>query len=179
LKGSQKTLSFATNSKVTKPSTSSSKAKDKDNLISPSIIKPDPEAIEPGHVSSEAAVAQQAKVELEREPTEEEKKAERITDAQIKRYWRERENERRAPRVHQGDLSVEEKILRLFDMSSQFGPAIGIARIKRWARANKLGLKPPIEVLAVLLKEEKKGNSKVERAYVDELMSSKFVIGEA
>jgi DNA polymerase delta subunit 4 len=51
--------------------------------------------------------------------------------------------------------------------------------MKRWVRANKLGLAPPIEVLAVLLKEEKEGNSQIERAYVDELMSSKFVIGEA
>jgi DNA polymerase delta subunit 4 len=51
--------------------------------------------------------------------------------------------------------------------------------MKRWSRAHKLGLKPPIEVLAVLLKEEKKGNPKVERAYIDELMSSKFVVGEA
>ena len=51
--------------------------------------------------------------------------------------------------------------------------------MKRWVRANKLGLEPPIEVLAVLLKEEEKGNNKIERAHVDELMSSKFVIGEA
>jgi DNA polymerase delta subunit 4 len=53
-------------------------------------------------------------------------------------------------------------------------PCIGVARMKRWVRANKLGLNPPIEVLAVLLKEEKKGNSRIERAYVDELMSSKL-----
>ena len=51
-------------------------------------------------------------------------------------------------------------------------PAIGIARMKRWVRANKLGLSPPIEVLAVLLKEEGTNNPKVERAYVDDLMSS-------
>lgn len=51
--------------------------------------------------------------------------------------------------------------------------------MKRWLRANKLGLSPPIEVLAVLLKEEKKGNTKIERAYLDELMSNKFVVGEA
>lgn len=49
--------------------------------------------------------------------------------------------------------------------------------MKRWTRAQKLGLKPPIEVLAVLVREEKKGNRKIERAYVDELMSSKFVVG--
>jgi DNA polymerase delta subunit 4 len=49
--------------------------------------------------------------------------------------------------------------------------------MKRWVRAKKLGLKPPIEVLAVLLKEENKGNTKIERAHVDELMSSKFIVG--
>lgn len=50
--------------------------------------------------------------------------------------------------------------------------------MKRWNRANKLGLNPPIEVLAVLLKEDTKGNRKIERAYVDELMGSKFAVGE-
>lgn len=45
--------------------------------------------------------------------------------------------------------------------------------MKRWVRANKLGLAPPIEVLAVLLKEEGRGNVGIERAYVDELMNSK------
>ena len=37
--------------------------------------------------------------------------------------------------------------------------------MKRWKRADGLGLKPPLEVLAVLMKEEG-----LERAYVDELM---------
>jgi DNA polymerase delta subunit 4 len=49
--------------------------------------------------------------------------------------------------------------------------------MKRWVRANKLGLNPPIEVLAVLLKEERGGNTGVERAHIDELLSSKFVAG--
>jgi len=51
--------------------------------------------------------------------------------------------------------------------------------MKRWVRANKLGLNPPIEVLAVLIKEGERGNTGAERAYVDELMSSKFVVGDA
>ncbi|KAG0651754.1 DNA polymerase delta subunit p12 [Hyphodiscus hymeniophilus] len=177
-KGAQKTLSFGS-SKISKSAT-------KDKLASPSpsssTTKPtiSPIDIEPGHVTSEVAISEQAvdvKAEVSLSPEEE--KARKVTDAQIRRYWRDREAERRAPRVHQGDLSIEEKILRLWDMSSQFGPAIGIARMKRWVRANKLGLAPPIEVLAVLLKEGEKGNSKIERAYVDELMSSKYVIGEA
>lgn len=48
--------------------------------------------------------------------------------------------------------------------------------MKRWKRANGLGLKPPIEVLAVLLKEEENKNKKMERAYVDELMSTRLVV---
>lgn len=173
-KGSQKTLSFG--NKVTKPAAPSS-TKDKAHTINPKAID-----LDVGHVSSEAAVAEQAQVEVKKikgERTPEEERASKVTDAQIKRYWKEREAERKAPRVHQGDVSLEEKILRLFDMSSQFGPCIGIARMKRWVRANKLGLEPPIEVLAVLLKEEEKGNDKIERAHVDELMSSKLLIGEA
>ena len=48
--------------------------------------------------------------------------------------------------------------------------------MKRWKRANGLGLKPPIEVLSVLLREEEGGNKKAERAYVDELMSGRLVV---
>jgi DNA polymerase delta subunit 4 len=80
-----------------------------------------------GHVTSEAAVVQQAKVELakpEKEKTKEELEAEKVTNAQVKKYWEAREAERRAPRMHQEGLTVEEKILRLFDMSSQFGVRI-------------------------------------------------------
>lgn len=37
-----------------------------------------------------------------------------------------------------------------------------------------LKLRPPIEVLSVLLKEQEAGNVKAQRAYVDELMTSRF-----
>ena len=47
-------------------------------------------------------------------------------------------------------------------------------------RANRLGLNPPIEVLAVLVKEEERGNKTgAGRAYLDELMGSKTGLGEA
>jgi len=115
-KGAQSKLSFS-NSKVHKPTS----AKDaKESPLSKSAVK----ALDLGHVTSGPAVEEQAKAELEKpevERTVEELKAEKVTDAQIKKYWKEREAERRAPRVHQEGLSVEEKILRLFDMSSQFG----------------------------------------------------------
>ncbi|KAK6437768.1 hypothetical protein LTR95_006040 [Oleoguttula sp. CCFEE 5521] len=106
---------------------------------------------------------------------DEEARARKLPDAQIKRYWAEKEAERLVPRVHQEGLGLAEKVLREWDMSGQFGPCIGIVRLKRWKRANVLGLNPPIEVLAVLLKEQDKGNGKIQRAHVDELMSSRFV----
>ncbi|GAB7361649.1 hypothetical protein MBLNU230_g1700t1 [Neophaeotheca triangularis] len=106
---------------------------------------------------------------------DEENEARKVKDAQIKKYWRVKEEARLAPRVHQEDLTVGEKILREWDMSGQYGPCIGIARLKRWKRANVLGLNPPIEVLAVLLTQMDEGDHKSQRAHVDELMSSRFV----
>ena len=45
--------------------------------------------------------------------------------------------------------------------------------MKRWNRAERLGLNPPVEVLAVLLKAQEKGNGKIERAYMDELLNTR------
>lgn len=47
--------------------------------------------------------------------------------------------------------------------------------MKRWHRAERLGLNPPIEVLAVLLKDKKQGNSGIERSTMDRLMESTAV----
>jgi DNA polymerase delta subunit 4 len=44
--------------------------------------------------------------------------------------------------------------------------------MKRWHRADKLGLNPPIEVLAVLLKEGDEENKKVATAHIDEILNS-------
>ncbi|CAD6571269.1 MAG: hypothetical protein ASARMPREDX12_004297 [Alectoria sarmentosa] len=107
-----------------------------------------------------------------------EEKGGKVSDAQVKRYWKGKEDERIAPRVHQRGLNVNEKILRHFDLSSQYGPCIGIPRMKRWKRAENLGLKPPVEVLAVLLKEEKSGNGKAERAFMEGLLTSRLAVNE-
>jgi DNA polymerase delta subunit 4 len=119
-KGSQKTLSFS--NKITKQTTPSTKDQ--------KILHPKATAeIDVGHVSSIPAVTQQAKLEISSLKTEELEKALKVSDAQIKRYWRECEKSRRAPRVHQEALNVEEKILRLFDMSSQYGVSTFILQI--------------------------------------------------
>ncbi|KAL9128278.1 MAG: hypothetical protein Q9217_003009 [Psora testacea] len=98
----------------------------------------------------------------------------KISEAQIKEYWKAKEEARIAPRVHQEGLGVHEKVLREFDLSSQYGLCIGISRMKRWKRADNLGLKPPLEVLAVLMKEEEKGEKGMERAYIDTLMGHRL-----
>ncbi|KIV87389.1 hypothetical protein PV11_02939 [Exophiala sideris] len=106
--------------------------------------------------------------------------AEKVTDAQIKKYWKAEEDSRLAPRIHQASLSIHEKILRHFDLSSQYGPCIGISRLLRWKRANMLGLEPPVEVLAVLLREEDKKTSQGcgKLAYIDELAGGRVVLVE-
>ncbi|KAL6804637.1 DNA polymerase delta, subunit 4 domain-containing protein [Trichoderma sp. SZMC 28013] len=129
-------------------------------------------------VADESEVQEESEAEVESvaekapEKTEAELKAEEITDAQIKSYWKAIEKVRKAPRVHQEDLDLGEKVLRYFDVSSQYGPCIGITRVKRWQRAERLGMKPPIEVLAVLLKEENKENDEVETAHMDRIMNA-------
>lgn len=67
------------------------------------------------------AAVEIARVQKQEDVSPEEERAGRVSEQQIRKYWKEREAERRAPRVHQEDLSVEEKVLRLFDMSSQYG----------------------------------------------------------
>ncbi|KAI1480746.1 DNA polymerase delta, subunit 4-domain-containing protein [Daldinia eschscholtzii] len=118
-----------------------------------------------------------AQPEAQPEKSEAELRAAEITDRQIDQYWRKLERERIAKRVHQEGLTLAEKVLRYWDVSSQYGPYVGITRMKRWKRADKLGLNPPLEVLAVLQKEEAKGTPGFEKAHMDEILNSTAVSG--
>jgi DNA polymerase delta subunit 4 len=78
--------------------------------------------------TTDAAIEEQADTELaEIEPRTNsnsddfEKRAIKVSNAQIKKYWQAKEAERKCPRVHQQGLDVTEKILREFDMSGQYG----------------------------------------------------------
>ncbi|GJN84998.1 DNA polymerase delta [Purpureocillium lilacinum] len=178
----QSTISFS--NRVTK-----SVPKDaKKNVVAaaPAVVKvPEPErAASPAEEEVEDIVPDvtldqdeaEAEVEApqqdEPQKSEAEIRAEKITDAQINKYWKGVEGQRKSPRVHQEGLDTSEKVLRYFDVSSQYGPCVGIARMKRWQRAERLGLNPPIEVLAVLLKEERKGTKGVETAQIDHILNS-------
>ncbi|KAJ8659342.1 hypothetical protein O0I10_005057 [Lichtheimia ornata] len=48
--------------------------------------------------------------------------------------------------IHQEHLSQEEILLRKFDLDYKYGPCVGLTRMERWLRAEKLGLNPPKEV---------------------------------
>ncbi|EKV15806.1 DNA polymerase delta subunit 4, putative [Penicillium digitatum PHI26] len=157
-KTGQSTLSFG--GRVTKPvTTPSHKAKALD--LTPVLpdksvsVPPEPQQLsvtpnEPSkpHVA-ELAVRRQASIEHQAPRSEEDKRALKVNKQDIWRYWQVQEQIRKAPRAHQQGMDIEEKILRHFDLSSQYG------------------LNPPIEVLAVLLK----GQNTNERAHIDELLS--------
>ncbi|KAI8985648.1 DNA polymerase delta, subunit 4-domain-containing protein [Trametes punicea] len=56
--------------------------------------------------------------------------------------------------VHAHGQSMVHHILRVFDLSYEYGPCVGISRLDRWERAHALGLNPPPEVKEILLTKE-------------------------
>lgn len=139
----QSTLSFGSNARVTKPTAptlTSPKPKTLERVppIAPEEHKPEkpqpsngvaePQQIpvtpaEPSKPhTAELVVRGQAKVETKEQPCgEEDKKALKVSEGDLVRYWKGEEEGRRAPRVHQEELGLHEKILRHFDLSSQYG----------------------------------------------------------
>ncbi|KAH0848680.1 putative DNA polymerase delta subunit 4 [Fonsecaea pedrosoi] len=150
------------------------------------------QSVEPEEAEQEEEVEEEIEVEVKTRSRRKQKAqaagdkdqrelaAEKVTDSQLKKYWQAEEDSRLAPRVHQSDLSLHEKILRHFDLSSQYGPCIGIPRLQRWRRANTLGLEPPVEVLAVLLREQDGAKTQGcgKMAYIDELSGGRVVLVE-
>jgi DNA polymerase delta subunit 4 len=118
----QSTISFS--NKVTK----SIPRDTKKDLVSPTVAKVEPkEKSEPTKDEEEevkdVVIEEEAKEEVEAVPekSDAEIKAEKVSDAQIAKYWKGIEKERKAPRVHQQDMDLSEKVLRYFDVSSQYG----------------------------------------------------------
>ena len=114
----RRTLSKGTKAKPIEPETKIIEPETKD-------IKPEESEIEDTkQVSTEAVAVAEPEPEIEApsvQSSPEEEQARRITDAAIKKYWAAKEKQRVAPRVHQKDLSLNEKILREFDMSGHYG----------------------------------------------------------
>lgn len=134
-KSSQSTLAFhGTSNKVTKPGTRASNAKK--NLLTESLKKDDkPEVAsvkveeqeeEDTPTTAEAAIIEQTEqVQEQAQSTPEEIEARQVKPKQLQAYWKKL-NPGSARRYHQEDLSLEEKILRKFDMTAQFGVSSNI-----------------------------------------------------
>jgi len=109
--------------------------------------------------------------------------AAKLSKAAVKEYYHEILASRLCTPYHQDSLTLEEKILRHFDLSMQYGPAIGITRLNRWKRAHRMGFNPPVEVLAVVLQmedealakgaEELAGRRDTRKSYMDDFLSSR------
>jgi len=180
----QRTLSFNNTTKISKTSHSHNAEAKKSSAASslPSKPKPSSSPLALGHPTTSSTLPALSSTPASKPEahtstataTPEEILASKISDAKIKQYWQAREELRLAPRVHQKELSVAERVLREWDCMTQFGPSIGIPRTRRWQRAHRLGLNPPLEVLAVLLKESSKPHAdpQSERSYVDTLLNS-------
>lgn len=135
-KSQQSTLAFhGASNKVTKAGTRTQNAKE--NVLKDAVAKKEvkPEIIEliDEPTTAEAAIIDQTKEEVveaqQAQSTPEEDEARRISEAAIKKYWAAKEKQRMAPRVHQQDLDLHEKILREFDVSAQYGVSLaGISK---------------------------------------------------
>ncbi|KAF8909533.1 DNA polymerase delta, subunit 4-domain-containing protein [Mucidula mucida] len=52
--------------------------------------------------------------------------------------------------IHAEGETPEHQILREFDLTYDYGPCIGMSRMERWERADKMGLNPPQKVYGIL-----------------------------
>jgi DNA polymerase delta subunit 4 len=124
----QSTLSFGGKSRVTKPSATSTRSQKIKDLepISAAVTSteevPDPDQApvvpsEPSqpHVA-ELAVRQQAREEIQQPLCEEDKKAIKITEQELQRYWKKEEQTRKAPRGGFSDCDVDNPFAEEKDM---------------------------------------------------------------
>jgi DNA polymerase delta subunit 4 len=142
----QSTLAFhGASNKVTKPGARATNAKK--NLLTESAIKDeDLEVVdvkvkveEEAPTTVEAAIIEQT--EQAQEPaqsTPEEDEARLVKPKQLQAYWK-KQNTGSAPRYHQDHLSLEEKILRKFDTTGQFGVS-GKRNHQTIQRANSIAI---------------------------------------
>ncbi|KAK9457254.1 DNA polymerase delta, subunit 4 [Dipodascopsis uninucleata] len=71
-------------------------------------------------------------------------------DEEFVRYIQDIESADIAQQIHAENLTAVDKILRRFDLTEDYGPTVGMTRLERWNRANKLGLSPPSIVYRIL-----------------------------
>ncbi|KAG1735888.1 DNA polymerase delta, subunit 4-domain-containing protein [Suillus paluster] len=71
-----------------------------------------------------------------------------------KHYGQVREKMGNLEPIHAEGQNKIHQILRMFDMSYEYGPCVGMTRLERWERAASFSLNPPGEVRDILLTRE-------------------------
>ncbi|WOO78943.1 DNA polymerase delta subunit 4 [Vanrija pseudolonga] len=145
------TLSFQTR----RPTTGGAKAVAKSLNNAPSVRKV-------GSVSSLSSVERASTPKDEEKPQEVIKVADDVREALDPngKEWNKLYDEAKramdtAKPIHSGPETTKvHHILRVFDMTSKYGPCVGMTRLERWERAKKWGLNPPEEVKAILLTQQ-------------------------
>ncbi|KIY49730.1 hypothetical protein FISHEDRAFT_72364 [Fistulina hepatica ATCC 64428] len=56
--------------------------------------------------------------------------------------------------IHSEHYNRVNHLLRVFDMSYEYGPCIGVTRLDRWERAEAMGLKPPTQIRDILITDQ-------------------------
>ncbi|EMD39333.1 hypothetical protein CERSUDRAFT_112972 [Gelatoporia subvermispora B] len=111
-----------------------------------------------------------ANTEVEEEPVKTERlvvKVEKGTPESWRRHYGVvREKMGHLQPIHAKGETMIHHILRVFDLSYEYGPCIGVTRMQRWERAEVLGLKPPPEVKEIL---ESKGPEFSESVFYGEV----------
>jgi len=178
----QSILSFG-NSKVTKPSRAHS-AKDLKKHVAVRESPPTKKDTIVLDIEPEAKPEEEKEVVSVKNADEDEVAARKISKKRLDQFYTEIRNTSICPPFHQKSLGVNEKILRHFDLSGQYGPCIGMSRTDRWKRASNLGMNPPLEVLAACLAEENANGEDKEdpqrdtrRAFIDDYLSTRRTAG--
>jgi len=67
------------------------------------------------------------------------------------------------PAIHHkvNNVTKVDDILRVFDMTYEYGPCVGVTRLERWERADKMGLNPPPEIHEILVTKEGVENDRI------------------
>ncbi|KAK9356128.1 DNA polymerase delta, subunit 4-domain-containing protein [Lipomyces doorenjongii] len=87
-------------------------------------------------------------------------------DPQYEAYFDKTQKVNIAAPIHQQGVSTVVRILKNFDLTAAYGPTVGMTRLQRWRRADKLGLKPPEVVYKILISKEGKSMDELREGYL-------------
>ncbi|KAK9326389.1 DNA polymerase delta, subunit 4-domain-containing protein [Lipomyces orientalis] len=87
-------------------------------------------------------------------------------DPQYVAYFETTQKVNIASPIHQQGVSTVVRILKNFDLTAAYGPTVGMTRLQRWQRAEKLGLNPPEVVYKILTSKEGKSIDELREGYL-------------